>query len=110
MPIREIETQKPMNKPHAPGKAASRAAEQTRLKALVAETDSPMRSRLVQLLLGDCLVVCAETVRRGALECYAKPISDEVVRLLILHVRSGSKMNPDGETAMRPIRRRGGRK
>jgi len=168
MPIREVETQKPMNKPQAPGKSASRAAEQTRLKALVAETDSPMRSRLVQLLSGDCQVVCAETVRRaarliqrnhfdlvicdrelpsrggmvlinfvklqapetfvvlamdkldarvrsrailqGALECYAEPISDEAVRLLILHVRSGSKMNPDGETAMRPVRRRGGRK
>jgi hypothetical protein len=42
MPIREVETQKPMNKPQAPGKPASRAAEQTLLKALVAETDSPM--------------------------------------------------------------------
>ncbi len=136
----------------APGKSASRAAEQMRLKALVAETDSPMRSRLVQLLSEDCQVVCADTVRRasrliqrnrfdlvicdqelpssggmalinfvklqapetfvvlamdeldarvrsrailrGALECYTKPISDEAVRLLILHVRSGSKMNP----------------
>jgi len=65
MPIREVETQKPMNNPQAPGKSASRAAEQTRLKALVAEMDSPMRSRLVQLLSGDCLVVCAETPAAG---------------------------------------------
>jgi hypothetical protein len=64
MLIRDFETPKPINKPQAPGKSASRAVEQMRLKALVAEADSPMRSRLVQLLSEDCQVVCAETVRR----------------------------------------------
>ena len=168
MPIREVETQKPMNKPQVPDKSASRAAEQTRLNVLVAETDSPMRNRLVQLLSEDCQVVCAATVRRaarliqrnyfdlvicvrellssggmalidfvklqapetfvvlamdkldarvrsrailqGALECYAKPISDEAVRLLILRVRFGLRMNLDGEMAMQSVKRRGWRK
>jgi DNA-binding NtrC family response regulator len=62
MPIREVETTKPIIKPQAQCKSASRAVEQTRLKVLVSETDSPMRNRLVQSLSEDCHVVCAETV------------------------------------------------
>jgi hypothetical protein len=42
--IQEVEAPKPINKPQAPGKSASRAVEQMRLKALVAEADSPRRN------------------------------------------------------------------
>jgi DNA-binding NtrC family response regulator len=52
--------------------------------------------------------VRSRAILQGALECYAKPISEEAVRLLILHVRFGPRMNPDGEAAMRSVRQRGG--
>jgi DNA-binding NtrC family response regulator len=153
MPTQELDTPKPINRPQAPSESASQTAKQLRLKVLVAETDSPMRNRLVRLLSGDCQVTCAETVRRaarliqrnhfdlvicdrelptrggmalidfvklqapetfvvlamdefdarirsqailhGALECYVKPVTAEAVRLLILHVRLGLRMNPE---------------
>lgn len=38
----------------------------------------------------------SQAILHGALECYVKPMSAEAVRLLILHVRLGSRMNPDG--------------
>jgi CheY-like chemotaxis protein len=66
MPTQKLETPKPINRPQAPYESTSRAAEQLRLKALVAETDSPLRNRLIRQLSGDCQVVCAETVRRAA--------------------------------------------
>lgn len=66
MPIQVLETLKPIDRLQAPYESASQTAEQPRLKVLVAETDSPMRYRLVRLLLKDCQVVCAETVRRAA--------------------------------------------
>jgi hypothetical protein len=58
MPTQKLETPKPINRPQAPSESESQTAEQPRLKALVAETDSPMRNRLVQLLSGDCQFYC----------------------------------------------------
>lgn len=154
MLTQKLDKPKPINRLQAPYHSTSRAAEQLRLKALVAETDSTLRNRLIQLLSGDCQVGCAETTRRAArliqhnhfdlvicdqklplgsgmaridfgklqapetfvvlamdefdarirsrailrrgLECYVKPMSAEAVRLLILHVRLYSRMNPGG--------------
>jgi len=66
MPTQKHETPKLINGPQAPYESTSRAAGRCRLKALVAETDSPLRNRLMRLLSVDCQVVCVETVRRAA--------------------------------------------
>jgi DNA-binding NtrC family response regulator len=166
MPIQELKTLKPIDRPQAPYEFAALTVGQPRLKVLVSETDSPMRNQLVRLLSKDCQVVCAETVRRaarliqrdhfdlvicdqelpssgglalldfvklqapetfvvlamdefdarirsqailhGALECYVKPMSDEAVRLLILHVRLGLRMNQEGEMNSEPEGEMGG--
>ena len=73
MLIQELGTPKPIDRPQAPYESASQRAEQRRLKVLVAETDSPMRNRLVRLLSKDCQVVCAETVRRAARRIQRNP-------------------------------------
>jgi hypothetical protein len=66
MPIQELGTLKPIARPQASSESPSQTAERLRLKVLVAETDSPMRNRLVRLLSGERQVVRAETVRRAA--------------------------------------------
>lgn len=48
-----------------PNLTALQANDAQKLHVLVAESDTPARARLVEMLSGDCQVVCAETVRRA---------------------------------------------